>query len=159
MAQSVEAMKYLEAGKRQISAMLGRWEDEDGEFRSYVGRRIDMLKMLGTGNASGLFAVAAYLTTGTRIGGMGIAAKVFVIVFFAGVGAFVLAFRNLYRFELDVESALLLMRGGKDTSDSTVAEFVKAIFDRSEKSGVLIAIAFGCLLLGGIGCGVSLLFM
>jgi hypothetical protein len=151
--------KYRAKGIAQIKTMFSRWEDEDGEFRNYVARRVDTLKMVGAGNASGLIAIAAYLTAGTRQGLFAFVAKLLILIFSIGTGAFILAFRNLYHLELDVEDGLLLLRGGKEVDDTKVENRAEKVLDRSEKSGALVAIAFGCLLLGGLGCCIALLLI
>jgi hypothetical protein len=73
-----------EKGIAQLKQMMDRWEDADGEFRQYVAWRTDNLKLIGAGNTSGTLAIAVFLTTGTRTGGMVVAAKLCLFLF--GVG-------------------------------------------------------------------------
>jgi beta-lactamase regulating signal transducer with metallopeptidase domain len=113
--------------------------------------------MLGGGHASGLLAVAVFLTTGTRAASAITAAKYWLIVFVVGIAAFVLAYRNLYRFESDLEDALILLRGGANIDDDRIRQRVETAIVKSKRSGILVAVTFGCFLVGGLGCCIALL--
>jgi uncharacterized membrane protein YidH (DUF202 family) len=103
-----------EKGIAQLKQMLDRWEDVDGEFRQYVAWRTDSLKLIGAGNTSGLFAIAVFLTTGTRTGGMVAAAKICLFLFGVGFGAFFWAYRALHRCASFMEDGLISLRGKRN---------------------------------------------
>lgn len=133
-----------QSGIAQLKGMLTRWEEEDGEFRSYIAWRMDTLRLLGAGNTSGIFAVAVFLTTGTRTGGFIVAAKLCLILFFVGFGAFFLAYRTLYRCAGHIEDGLIALRGGSEISSNGVSKSVSSAIDESERSGIFVLISTLC---------------
>jgi hypothetical protein len=145
-------------GIAQLQAMAARWTDQDGEFRQYVTRRIDMLKMIGAGNTSGALALAVFLTTGTRTAAIISGAKIALLLFAIGMGAFVIALRSLYLFESDFEAALLFLRGGKKPESTEVTTQITSAFDRSEQSGGLVVTSLWCFILASLICFVGLIF-
>lgn len=147
-----------EQGVSQLQMLAVRWLNQDGEFRQYVTRRMDILKMLGAGNTSGALALAVFLTTGTRTASLIFWAKLGFFIFFVGLCAFVIAFRNLYRFEGDVEAALLLLRGGSKPQDKAVKTELENAIDRSEQSPWLIAASLVAFMVGSVICLLGVLF-
>ncbi|MCP3386006.1 hypothetical protein NLM31_37060 [Bradyrhizobium sp. CCGUVB4N] len=75
-------------GIAQFTDMLDHWEEKDGEFRSFVSWPSDTFKMIGAGNTSGILAIAVFLTTGTRTAGVLFAAKICLLIYAVGFGAF-----------------------------------------------------------------------
>jgi hypothetical protein len=141
----------------QFKVMLSQWLQDDSQFRNYTKRRSEALKMLGGGNASGLLAVAVFLTTGSRAASALTAGKYCVVVFLVGFAAFMLAYRNFYRFESDVEDAMILLWGGADLDDSSVKKRIESALGRSERSGKYVALTLGCFVIGGLVCCLGLL--
>jgi hypothetical protein len=160
MARANEKMAQAnEKGIKQFKNMIARWEEEDAEFNRFITRRSDTLKMLGAGNATGALALAAFLTTATRLGAVLVSAKICLFIFFVGFGAFVVAYRSLYNFGSDLEDALTLLRNGENVDSDPVETIITAAVKKSERSGVLNLTAFACLLFGGLWCCIGLLLI
>jgi hypothetical protein len=141
----------------QLKIQIGRWINQDGEFRQFISPRTDTLKMLGAGNTSGALSLAVFLTAGTRGASLIIAAKVCLCIFVIGLATFVMAYRNLYLFVSDVENTLLLLRKGDKMEDKLVKSKIEGAIDRSEKSGYLVASSVACFVLGSLICFFGLL--
>jgi hypothetical protein len=144
---------------KQFKVMIARWEEEDAEFNRFITRRGDTLKMLGAGNATGGLALAAFLTTAMRLGAVLVSAKICLLIFFVGLGAFVVAYRSLYNFGSDIEDALTLLRNGESVDSNCVETIITAAVSKSERSGALNLTAFACLLVGGIWSCIGLLLI
>lgn len=152
------AQSRKEKGIAQLKRMLTRWENEDGEFRQYVAWRVDTLKLIGAGNTSGIFAIAVFLTTGTRAVGVVEAAKVCLCLFFVGFGAFFWAYRTLYRCAGHIEDALIGLRAGSEIGSKGMNASVSLAIDYSERSGVLVVISTICFALASIIAFIGLLW-
>jgi hypothetical protein len=131
----------------QLRKMLDRWEDRDSEFRQYVAWRTENLKLLGAGNTSGILAIAVFLTTGARIGGMVIIAKLCLLVFGVGFGAFFWGYRTLYRCAGHMEDGLITLRAGAEIESKSVGGSISRAADYSERTGMLVLISTICFAL------------
>jgi hypothetical protein len=158
LMETLTKEQIKEQGIKQLKMLAVRWVNQDGEFRQYITRRLDMLKMIGAGNTSGALALAVFLTTGARTASLIIWAKVGVFIFFVGLGSFVLALRNLYRFEQDIEAVLMFLRAGSKPEAKEVKQELSNAIDRSERSALLIAVSLLPFVIGSIICFVALLF-
>jgi hypothetical protein len=144
-------------GLSQLKTMVSRWEDHDGEFRQFTARRSDTLKMIAAGNTSGLLAVAVFLTAGTRTGPLLAEAKWAFGLFFVGVAAFFVSYRGLYRFEGDIEDALVLVRSNVGINNAGVEKILVTALKRSKRAPYGILISLICLIAGAIICAMGLL--
>jgi hypothetical protein len=146
-----------EKGAAQLKEMIARWKEKDGEFRSYLSWRVDNLKLLGAGNSSGLFAVAVFLTTGTRTDGILTAAKACLTLFFMGFSLFFFAYRILYRCAGHIEDALVALRTGSQMTTNKVLTSITRAIDESERSGVLVLNSTICFVLASVVAFIGLL--
>jgi hypothetical protein len=121
-------------GLAQLKDMLDHWSEKDSDFRSYVSWRSDMFKMVGAGNTSGIFALAVFLTTSTRTGGIVFAAKLCLIIYAVGFGLFVYAYRTLYRCVGHIEDCLISLRRGLPEIDKAAS----VALDESQQTGMPI---------------------
>ncbi len=151
------AQSRKEKGIAQLRKMLTRWQNIDSEFRQYISWRVETLRLIGAGNTSGLFAIALFLTTGARTGGIVGAAKICLLLFFIGFGAFFFAYRTLYRCAGHMEDCLLALRAGGDVSSSGVNKSVSSAIDESERSGVLVMVSTICFVVASVIAVVGLL--
>jgi hypothetical protein len=140
-------------GIGQLTDMLAHWEEKDSEFRAYVSWKSDTFKMIGAGNTSGIFAIAVFLTTGTRTTGVLIAAKLCLLIYAVGFGAFFCAYRLLYRTAAHIEDGLIAQRRGLDSDQSIVIAL-----DKSKKMALPILISAGCFLVASLIAVIGLLF-
>jgi hypothetical protein len=132
----------------QYRSMLSQWEHDDGEFRNYTRRKAEILKMIGGANATGLLAIAVFLTSANRAASLVAEAKWCLALFVGGFATFIVAYRYFYVFESDLEDALILIRSGKKPEDTKVGEFIERAITRSDRGVLWAAAALGLFLLG-----------
>jgi len=137
--------------------MLASWQHDDGEFRNFTKRRFEALKMIGGANASAMLAVAVFLTAGGRTGPAINSGKWCFGLFAMGFAAFMLGFRYLYRFEGDLEDALILVRAEVKATDASVTKMLGDAFVRSERGGIFVIVSLACFVIGGLWACVALL--
>jgi len=144
-------------GVAQLKRMATRWAEKDGEFRQYISWRAETLKLLGAGNSSGVFAVAVFLTTGTRTDGLLTAGKWCLMFFAVGFFTFFAAYRTLYRCAGHIEDALIALRHGSKIESAGVTSSVDSAITESERSGLLVMFSTGGFLVGLIIALIGLL--
>jgi hypothetical protein len=82
--------------------------------------------MIGAGNTSGILAIAVFLTPGTRTAGVIFVAKVCLLAYAVGFGAFFCAYRLLYKTAGRIEDGLIALRRGRDC-DGNVSKAIDQI--------------------------------
>jgi hypothetical protein len=85
-----------------------RWQSTGGmSFKDYADVRIDALKLLGAGNATGLLGIAAFLaSTGNKAHAAVVVAKVCICLFSLGIVFFGLGVWYMYGWRAALDDAL-----------------------------------------------------
>lgn len=81
------------------------WSENRSDFRQFISRRYDAIKLLGGGHAAGLFGIAAFFSSSHPTGWIAVAAKACWLLFGVGVALFSLAYWQIYQFEQTAEAA------------------------------------------------------
>jgi hypothetical protein len=142
----------------RMTSLAGRWKDQDSEFRQFITQRFDAVKLLGAGNASLLFAAGAFLTTAHRAGLAVMLGKVCLSVLALGVLAFARAFMALFRFMVQLEHVLYIVRGLEGTfihnedQKSAIKTGVQQ-YNKSNRSTYYMMVCFS------VGCFIALITM
>jgi hypothetical protein len=135
---------------RWFQRSVDRWVESEGEFRQFMSRRFDAIKLIGGGNGAGLFAVAAFLNVkDPPQGWMLVGAKTCWAMFAMGVLLFCISYFNLYRFEMAVENCIFLRRRGDDWAEK---EALRKLMDEagviSDGGAKIIARSVYCFAVG-----------
>lgn len=125
------------------------------EFRKFVSRRSEVLKLLGAGNAAGALALAAFLTTGaekrdaTIAVGAIVFAKLCFSIFGAGTALFGRAYWLLYQFENGYDALLSNSQGKQlDWSNPALQKELNYVSECSRTVGLVTACSLICLVCG-----------
>jgi hypothetical protein len=136
-SKNTKAEQQKELTVKELQGMLARWQDDDSEFRNYTKRRFETLKLIGAGNGTAMLAIAVFLTSDKATSGV-IAGKWCFAFFAIGFASFMLAYRYLYRFESDLEEAVLAVRAEYAVTDKVVTERLQDAFLRSERGAIAV---------------------
>jgi hypothetical protein len=147
---SAESTPYTRWFQRSVDG----WVQKEGEFRQFMSRRFEALKLVGGGNGAGLFAVAAFLNVKEPPQGwVLVGAKACWVVFGVGVFLFCISYKNLYQFELAAENCIFLRRRGDSWEKDALRELMKETQMLSDGGAKIIGTSIACF-----GIGFAIIF-
>jgi hypothetical protein len=130
-----------------------RWDKTGGlSFKEYSDVRVDCIKALGAGNATGLLSIAAFLSTAGKqapiAASIALTAKICLSTFFVGVVAFALAFYYLCHWRMGLDAALSLFPKYNAIDDVVVADSIKEADYGFQRAGGYVLLSILCMTLG-----------
>jgi hypothetical protein len=132
-----------------LKGLSERWADLPLRSpESYVDRNYDALKLVGAGNATGVIALSAFITSATRSVGAINAGKACLLVFAVGVATFAVAYFFLYHWSHQMEHARQRLAQKKDLQEESFNRQTKVAAKSYYEAGRWAAISIGCFSIG-----------
>lgn len=138
--------------EQSVKDSVDRWVKNDGEFRQYISRRYEVLKLIGAGNLAGLVAIGAFLHSKDLQTAYWVqfAAKTCWFGFGVGFLTFCISYWLLYRWEMMIDYTLLIRRKEENVTweDRRLLNLLRNACEASQVAGYLVANSIVCFGLG-----------
>jgi hypothetical protein len=123
-----------------------RWDASAGmNFKEYTDIRLEALRLVGGGNVTGFFSVAAFMATGAKTAASLLAAKICLSIFSVGIVAFGLAYWYMYGWRSSLDNALALFSKIKTFDHPTIRESLQEAARVFHLGGGFSLLALLCL--------------
>jgi hypothetical protein len=128
-----------------LKTLTRRWADLPlRNPENYVDKNYDALKLVGAGNATGLIAISAFITSGTRSSNLMIGGKICLSIFAFGLVSFAASYFFLYHWSFQMDKARQIFGTKNGDADASFDKQIKTAAKSYAEAGRWATISIVC---------------